>query len=324
MARSRRRPAQQSLDSLLDTMANVVGILVLLLAATQIGVGEAVERIRSLGAAPTEEAMGEARDRAAALGERLASLRDEWAGVSARAERVERALGERGLEAEALPGRVAALAERRRRLSGEVDDARARLARIEVEVEEARSGALARDRVVRLPDPRPPPDGAREALFFVRYGRLVPVDREALFRSLERGWRAAVGAEPWELEVPAQDVPRVVEHFEREVVGWGPFRWRVDRRSATALEARLTWARRDAGEAPAELELPRSAFRRRLERLDPEQRYLRFYVWGGSFEAYLEARRLAEEAGFAVGWRPFPDELDPVVGPSLERPERVD
>ena len=49
MSRARTRRAaigSQSLDSLLDTMANVVGILIVLLAVTQMTVGDAMDRIR--------------------------------------------------------------------------------------------------------------------------------------------------------------------------------------------------------------------------------------------------------------------------------------
>jgi hypothetical protein len=45
--RRRRDESIGSLDSLLDTMTNVVGILVILLVVTQLGVTSAVKRIRS-------------------------------------------------------------------------------------------------------------------------------------------------------------------------------------------------------------------------------------------------------------------------------------
>ena len=45
--RPRKKVASGSLDSLLDTMTNVVGILVILLAVTQMGVAQALERIRT-------------------------------------------------------------------------------------------------------------------------------------------------------------------------------------------------------------------------------------------------------------------------------------
>ena len=45
MGRRRRTEDGPSLDSLLDTLTNVVGILVILLVVTQLGVEEAVDRI---------------------------------------------------------------------------------------------------------------------------------------------------------------------------------------------------------------------------------------------------------------------------------------
>ncbi len=47
MSPSRRRAGfqGQNLDSLLDTMANVVGILIVLVAVTQLTLGDAVKRI---------------------------------------------------------------------------------------------------------------------------------------------------------------------------------------------------------------------------------------------------------------------------------------
>ena len=43
--RPRRKKQTGSLDSLLDTMTNVVGILVILLVVTQLGMDDAVRRI---------------------------------------------------------------------------------------------------------------------------------------------------------------------------------------------------------------------------------------------------------------------------------------
>ena len=43
--RRAKKSSGASLDSLLDTMTNVVGILVILLTVTQLGVGDAVKRI---------------------------------------------------------------------------------------------------------------------------------------------------------------------------------------------------------------------------------------------------------------------------------------
>ena len=66
--------------------------------------------------------------------------------------------------------------------------------------------------------------------------------------------------------------------------------------------ARLIWRDRGAGDDVAELRRKDADFRRSLAQLDPDRHYLTFLVWGDSFEPYLEARRVAEDAGFAVGW----------------------
>jgi hypothetical protein len=81
-ARRQRREESQNLDSLLDTMANVTGILVVLLAVTQISVGDAMARLREqLADRPelTREAL--------ALAERPRTPRASPGGARARATR---------------------------------------------------------------------------------------------------------------------------------------------------------------------------------------------------------------------------------------------
>jgi hypothetical protein len=72
-----------------------------------------------------------------------------------------------------------------------------------------------------------------------------------------------------------------------------------------AQTARLDWRRPNAGETLDELDDKASEFRRALSRYDEQRQYIQFYVWGDSFEVYLEARRQAEAAGFSVGWEPY-------------------
>ncbi|HCO23058.1 MAG TPA: hypothetical protein DIT97_08365, partial [Gimesia maris] len=68
MKRRKSSSSGASLDSLLDTMTNVVGILVIMLTVTQLGVGEAVNRITS---AIEEEDMERAEQKVAELDELL-------------------------------------------------------------------------------------------------------------------------------------------------------------------------------------------------------------------------------------------------------------
>ncbi len=321
MARRRRSGVNQSLDSLLDTMANVVGILILVLLASMIHFGDAVERVREgIGGKPSPEQMWQTEQAVESGRARLEELEREWRGLAERARDAELALAGGRVPASQLEERAAVLEG----LEADLAAARGELARVSVVLEETRATKPQRDRIVRLPDPRPPPDGALEILYFCRYGRIIPVNRDDIFAALERGWRDAVGAEPWELDLAFRDHDVVVDHFARHYVGRQPLRWRVELGGPRSLEARLTWSDREAGELASELRRPESAFRRHLSRLDRRYQWVRFYVWGDSYDVYLEARRIADEAGFAAGWRPFVTDVDPVVGPELQRPEAVD
>ena len=69
--------------------------------------------------------------------------------------------------------------------------------------------------------------------------------------------------------------------------------------------ARLDWRRPTAGETVAEIRAPSSNFEVALSGYDPQRHYIQFYVWGDSFDAYLEARRQAESRGFSAGWEAY-------------------
>ena len=68
----KKKESGASLDSLLDTLTNVVGILVILLSVTQLGVGEAVQKI-----AESDAVRPEAYDEALKLLDELMKKRVE-------------------------------------------------------------------------------------------------------------------------------------------------------------------------------------------------------------------------------------------------------
>ena len=79
-----RRPKKDSgasLDSLLDTMTNVVGILVILLTVTQLGVGDAVKRIATSSTVKPEQ-IDEAQAKLAELVRLRQSLEDRLDALS--------------------------------------------------------------------------------------------------------------------------------------------------------------------------------------------------------------------------------------------------
>lgn len=286
----------QNVDSLLDTMANVVGILVVLMAVTQMTVNDAMKRIQIW---ESDEAVQLRADRR----EAEAQLADT-AGVDlARTLELSR-LREHLRELRALPAAASAstdtasvaadVARKRmqvRALETALRDERDKLANLRILLDESELRAEQESIAVRLPDPRPAPVAAEPLVLFSRYGRVFDPRFDQLTREL--------------LDVSRTARRPLEAYFQAYDVGNEMLRWKVVDTPGGPVN-RLEWRRLDIGETPEELQSPRAALRARLAEIDPKKRFLHFYVWGDSFEAYLEARRIAEEAGFSAGWIPIP------------------
>lgn len=319
--RTRRSGELQNLDSLLDTMANVTGILVVMLAVTQISMGDAMGRLREMLAQRPEltpESLALAEEEAAALRVELAPLvaaqddlegrrragRDEVVALRGENARLRREVeSARDADPDALRARIRSAAARAGRLERSLSGARAELSGLEERVADLESRPLRRE--ARLPDPRPPPPGATERVVLCRHGRCFPADASGLLARLWDGVERALGRPRQALDLSLLSITdriRLQSYFERIPVGTGGLRWRITQDAHRQLAAELVWQRDTLGETDTELARPTSDFRRELRRTSPARAYLFFHVWDDSFDAYRTARRLAEEAGFAAGW----------------------
>lgn len=72
--------------------------------------------------------------------------------------------------------------------------------------------------------------------------------------------------------------------------------------------------KKQKGESVEALEKADSNFQELLSELDPEEDYLAFIVRPDSFPVFREARKIAWEKGFEVGWEPYPNQKPIVFG----------
>ncbi len=315
MARAARRRADaQSIDSLLDTMANVVGILVVLVAVTQLSLGDAVERIRATAG---ERAAATPNDLAELVGERDDVRADiEMARSELERFKAEQTAGLRLADArplldefESLPGPSASAGdqpslEAREQLKVEVARLEGEVKRAEGEREKllailAEPAAAGEPITIRLPDPRPVPAGLERVFFFCRGGEVHVLDLDDLGDVLIAGMRDATGSVRENMLIERSDVPWIVNHFKKEQIGDQGYRWIFD----DSLNAELVPTGDIApGETEAELG-PNSRFAAALDALNPRRQYVRFFVWPDSFDVYLAARRMAEQRGLRIGWK---------------------
>ena len=288
----RKRAGGQNVDSLLDTMANVVGILIVLMAVTQMTVNTAMKRIRvweSEEAVELREDRHEAEANLAAIAGidlsrtlELSMLRD----LIEQLREVPTAADTASVSAQVASQRLQV-----RRLNAAIADKHEKLANLQILLSESELRAEEEGIALRLPDPRPAPLAAKPMILFCRYGRVFDPRFDQLARELEEVVRGA---------------PRPVErYFEAYDIGNELLRWRIIDAGNKRIH-RLDWRSTTIGETAEQLRSPRAKFRAVLATYSPQSKFLHFYVWGDSFEVYLEARRLSEEAGFSAGWIPLP------------------
>jgi hypothetical protein len=321
---NRRRSQNQNFDSLLDTMANVVGILVVVMAFTQIHVGEAVRRIQQ----EVEASAG--RD----------ASDDPHTGAIRESDRLQKAIASFALESGDAPENMDELRGQLTRLedaisSGkqgtltteEVAKALVHEDRIAVQLETTLAALKAEEHQlqirlngargdyenavhrIRLPDPRPAPLGTKEMTFFCRYGRVNQVD----IKDLDRRRNTALGvAETASRHSGRSSVSNIVRHFRTRDIGDKDYRWRMEEISHGGVYVQLEFRNEEIGENRSAIASIESEYRRGLAKSDPNRRFILFHVWPDSFSVYLRARSIAEEMGYSVGWKTldFDEEYD--------------
>lgn len=314
MARRRKNSGEMgSLDSLLDTMTNVVGVLIVVLIVTQVNVSSAAKRIRANLPEVTVPMMEELREREQVVQKRLAGLQEP---------------------AEVEPREVASAKEQLQALQLRLKDAKREHARfkkldlelavIEQDVEqlqeklEAEGGELAQIRsqvetrqdelsnrkpkLVRLPNPRVPEAEAKEVRLIVRGGRLLHFDRAAILDAIAAKVR------------PRKDLlsrdPKYKNRYDRDKImplleslqESNPlFRYEFKLHENGHIHL-YCFPREGKGETVADLAKPQARGNRVMVAASFDRDYLRFLVTSDSFEQYIAMRRIAEKKQIPVGW----------------------
>jgi hypothetical protein len=315
-------------------MTNVVGIMVILLTVTQLGVGDAVKRITSTTQVDPEELARLEREVAEAQKLREELIRQLRMLVYHNERRDEAArelalLKKRIVDAQASnrvleetdqervqKAREEALAqqdEAKRLLEEqekEVDAFRQKinkeaelLAKLRAQLADTPEPVSPPAKVVYLPNPRPAPKGAKPLVFLCRDDRVMFVDEDELRQSAQRRVEFVVQRRRLDQD-PEKGIDADILGKEVNRLGindpTGTFNPRL---IFHGRFPRIDLVPRDsAGETAAQL-AGGSRYRRTLGRIDSEKFYLRYVVWPDGYEVYLEARKIASDMGLSAGWQ---------------------
>ena len=321
------------LDSLLDTMTNVVGILVLVLIVTQLNVKNVVDQV-------IKESKVDA--------EQVEQVKQKLAEVKKDEEELERILispeeidSERQKEElqkkkELLERRKKLIAEKEKQKNDyalkieddkqkakenkkKIADTKAKRAELEtlistsLEKRATLKAQLARtpkrqapsDIKVSIPNPRPPPEGAKQVPIICVGNKVYPLNidifrKKAELRAKEIIARARIAKDP----VKGYDPQRFSSFWNRLKDQDDLFD--VEYYVQDNRHLRLKFVPRDGrGGTDRQLVNPRSKIRSQyLNQLDPTKYYARFYVLPDSYDVYLTARRLFNKNNILSGWDP--------------------
>lgn len=321
--KKRKRQDGMSLDSLLDTMTTVVGILIILLIVLQVGANRAVQEIVEKKKDDNATALGE--EALAPIQKEKDTLEAEKAALILRKDEVQK---ERTLKNKAAAQFEATI----EKLEKAIADARPKATQttaLEKELKEAQAAAqtvtrqlkkketalksmqallaktekpaasdLSKD--VNLPDPREPIKGAKPFYFLCRGGKIYPVNYDSLKAKALAGVKSSKLTPNKEGEY---DGNKLAAYLEKNTVATKHFRLKA--KPTTDKYIRFyVYKNENAGEDVESLSKPNSAFSKTLAGIDPKKRYLLFHVFSDSFDVYLTARALASKHNLPAGWAP--------------------
>jgi hypothetical protein len=321
-----------SLDSLLDTMTNVVGILVILLVVTQLGVSTAVKRIRSNLPEVDEAVLEECRRETEAMRKRTAALETQWSAREAAfkedsnrlfllEKKADRGMAERHAELlrmlESLAARVEQAGRKELDLQAAVEKLKSEIELVRKELAALEKQEKPPEKVVRIPNPRPAPKDARGEWFVCREGRIDFVDVGGIAASvakrlemmkmqfrhgesglIRRSAKTPAGGQPFEY-----DRAKVESYFAKNSIVVDGHRVHVyGRGHHPACWISLEFDMRRAEDESALLR-PWSKVRKALASVRQRGNYARFIVYPDSFEIYLKAREIADDMKVPAGWQ---------------------
>jgi hypothetical protein len=332
-----RPPAQDDdggLDSLMDTMTNVVGILILVLVMTQLDVQEALRKITSqstvtaadveemkakVSAAQQEQKQIEEQSASAAQidvaaeRERLTRLQQTLAAkkqlMKAHAEEVNSfslALANDRKMAAVNQKEIEIHAQKREQLQEDLTDLLAKKADLKAMLDKTPRRAAAPPKQITVPNPRPAPPGTKQLSIACINNRLYPMNIDEIRKVAEEKTKElivrqrlnldpAAGIDPEKFEKTFTKLSVPDEFFDIEFYVEGH---RYPRLRFVPREKR--------GASDEELQKSRSPMHKLLTSIDPQKFFLMFYVLPDSYEVYLTARNIVMGAGIEAGWDAVP------------------
>jgi len=307
------------LDALLDTLTDVIGTLVILLAIMQIDVTRSIQRVQGIDPDATDTNISKLTAKVDQANQELGKLRELSDKTNRAPDDLKKVKDQIAALREAVaapmpkvrtPEEVAQELAEIQKKSAEADtsfasmeqtiaDLRARIADIKPLKEPP-------PKVVQLPNPRGAPEGLKQAIFVCKGDRISYIDIDATIKYAvdtirKKGLASGTTC----------NCEKAVNLFDNEKLGNEEFKLRL--RDINKIPHLVIEHIDGKGTAIRQLKRPTSEFGQAIGQLNPQTHYARFLVWTDSYETYLAARKIADEMGIVAGWQPFDEKGEWIV-----------
>ena len=321
------------LDSLLDTMTNVVGILVLVLIVTQMSVRDVVQQVMeqsNVDAAQLDEAkqkLAEKKQEEEDLQRMLVApdeidseaQKEELKRQKELLERRKKLLADKKKEqnefamkidqdrktAEENKKQIADTKAKRDQLQMLISTSLEERAKLKAQLSKTPRRQAPADIKVSIPNPRPPPEGAKQVPIVCVGEKVYPVNIEVFRKRAELRAKEIIARNRMKKDpVKGYDPKKFARFWDRMKDQDDLFD--VEYYIVGDRHLRLRFKPREGrGGTDRQLVNPRSKIRSLyLNQMDATKYYARFHVLPDSYDVYLTARRLFNKNNVLSGWNP--------------------
>jgi len=324
------REPNSGFDSLLDTMTNAVGILIIVLAVSYLVFVDNMDRVANLNVKPASASAGDYHQLQAEserLDGILEQLEKEWKTAQRDMQHHQAQLDQIQTIADTLTSiltqydsnlvDVQAVERTLRKdrnlpqaLGNEINYLKEQINKFQYSSNLQRQLPKPKVTIARVPDPVPAPEGAERITFLCRYGQVVYYRTDEMAQLLYQGIADATGSELPNSTIKISDFDRIVKYFDTHTIALHGLRWRlsvIQRFDAANvihrdLKAFLEWPADHIGETYQEIKKNDSQYRKTVSEFADKHVYAKYYVWGDSFPEYAVAREIIDEQKIPAGW----------------------
>lgn len=308
-----------NLDSLMDTVTNVVGVLMIVLITVSLNIAASVNKILS-------ELPPVALEELERLKQKLADItpKPDPKKVDEETKKLDQELQKKVEELKTLDlsaakqsTKLVDLDEVRKKLDEakkqrdgrktETDKLLAEIDKLKALLDTTPVYKPPPATVVRLPNPRPMPEKAVLQRFLVMGGRVIYLNdagmEDFIATEAEKNGRTLQAPTKGKPPRPVYDQPKLLAHFTRARVATRELQVELVPSPASPRLPMKIIPLPEAGETVEQIKNPAAVFQRALRKFKSEpDNVVQFYVYKDSIETYLAAREIADAIGVPVTW----------------------